>query len=776
MTLFLCEKGTQVDALAQAMGIRKNGKDAKGRYNGKDIVITPLAGHIMRLKNFQEYDEKFKNISWIEMVNKKYIPYFPSPFKKIVKSKKDGKRVMNGKTVYTDYPSIFKNVKSYIDQADEIVLTPDPDNEGVTLAMEVIHYCEATNKVVGLVSMNKLEISALKKSLQQIDKTHYKNMWSAGELRAEYDWSFGMNLTVATTALLGRGTVLHIGGVKLPTIRLVVERDTQFEKFKKAYYYNVKTVVKKDNREFVITFNAKYDKKESAENLLQFLNSQKSLTISSYSEKEKKKEAPLPFTKTGLQSYVSKKYGINMDVSNKILQSLYDRKIMSYPRTGCQYYSTALYEETDDILKAIKSGGMFVDIINNIKPPYKKSKAFNDKEVDKHSHTALAPTSYISSMNDVEKKIYESVAKRYISQFLDPYRYLHIEGKSTISFNGDNIEGVFSDKITIDEGWQKIEKVDTIKYERDLPSLKSGDIVEIVKSEIVEVETKPKPRFTDDSLLSAMENIARFYDDPLIKKQLKDSGIGTEATRDIIIKELISKGYFEREGKKIISTQKARKLIDILPEDMTNPINRAKMEERLKKILERSITPDDFRKDYKDFVIKCFNDLKGLSCDSNNIITSKPSKKMQDYAKSLAKRNGIKLSKEDLNSREKLSEIIDKYKSDSYKLSDKVQQMLDKIVDKLDESDKISSLRKKDELTKDEFKFIMDKISKFLDSNKNSKTYSLSEKQKRVIQNPKSKAPNNIIKLSKKEQLTYQEYRKVREWMDKFFKKFNNNK
>ena len=763
MTVYLTEKGSQVKALAKVMKLKMERNIAKGKYNGEDVVIVPLAGHILRLYKPHEYREEFGKMTWKQLVEEGLIPFIPDQFKKRVneKSKERG----------TDYQKIFKRVKEYLNKADKIILAPDPDNEGVTLAMEVVDLTRNKNKVTGLIRMNKLEPTSLKKELNRIDSNHYKRMYLAGNLRAEYDWSFGMNLTMAATALLAKNTILHIGGVKLPTIRLVVERDKEFENFKKKFYYNVRAEVEKDGKVFSVLFKTQFDKKEDADKLAEEIRKAGKLTVTEHKEQNKTKEPPLPFTLTKLQAALNRMYNMNSDKVLKIVQALYDRGLESYPRTGCEYYSTGLYNEIPNIinnnLAKYKEYKEFIE--KYLKNKYRKGRAFNDKEVDKYSHTALAPTEKYGEMSFDEFKVFDTVTRRFLAQIAPLMEYLSITGK--VSFKDKT--GTYSQSIITFPGWYDVEKQkneEDISKERIISKLKKGDILTVKKVETVEVETKPKPRFTEATLLEAMEKIARFYDDPLIKEMLKDGGIGTEATRTKILQDLFKGGYFVKQGKKIISTEKARKLMEILPDEMTSPVRRAEMEKYLKDILD-GINPEKFRKMYRDFVHQSYQALLKIAKNENAKISGAPTKKMVDYAKYLAKKYGFKLTKEDLLSRTKIEEIIKKYgnNNNEYILSDKQKKLIEDNIDIL--SDEEKRLLNKEKLTKEEYQKLQKTINKiFKEKNKNKK-YVLTEKQRNILMKNKKRLSKTAQKLLDKNELTYSQYITIQKEMKKIFKK-----
>jgi DNA topoisomerase-3 len=770
MKLYITEKGSQVEALAKALGIKKQGKIAKG----KDIIIAPLAGHILTLKKPDEYKNSgIKGVSWNKLVEDGKIPFIPKTFERRVKTKQEGKRVVGGSTTYTDYPQIFADMKSYIEQADEVFLAPDPDNEGVALAMEVVDMCKGASKVQGLVNMNKLDDKSMKEAIKpaNIDKDRYKRMYEAAQLRAQYDWSFGMNLTIAATAQLAQGTVLHMGGVKLPTMRMVVERDLAFEGHKANYFYNLEAKVKFNDQEFLIKFNPKFENESDIKALKDVITKGGFLDIKQHSEAIKKKQPPLPMTLTDLQSAASKKYSFKLKKTSDIAQSLYDKKFQSYPRTESNYYSSGFFEDVPDILAELSKNSTYKDIINNKLPPLKKNKSFNDKEVDKTSHTALAPTAEFGSISQDEQKVYDIVAKRFLIQFMELYEFKNINGVVDVKVGDRVIPGKYIENITTNLGWQELERIDSIKYDKDrvIPNLKKGDRVQVISCDIKKVETKPKPRFQDGSLVVGMEKIANIYDDPKIKEHLKESGIGTSATREGIVTELFKQGYFEYAGKSIKSTEKCRKLIDILPEKTTSPINRAVLESQLKEVVTGDLTFTEFEDKIKAFIQEGYDSIL-LEGKGGPKIVGQLSKKQIEFAKSLAKNNNIELSAKDLKDNSKLASIIKEYANSGGNNGFTISPKIKKIIE--DNGDaKIKSYLDKDKLTKEEYQVVNDWVKNFFDNI----TYRLSEGQLRVLKDDrnKDKLTKTVAKLIEKDYLKPEEYKKVKANLDKIFASFS---
>ena len=611
--LYITEKPSQIAPLKAAL--KKANLD-------NNISIVALAGHILRLYNFQEYDKSMDD-QWYNLVINNKIPFFPKEIKKRVKVKSSF--MMKNKKITSDYQKKFKDVQEQINRADKIILAPDPDNEGATLAMEVIQKANALNKVIGMINMSKLDITSLTREVKITNKLNYNAMFAAGEARAYYDQVFGFNATIAATIFLGKGQLLQIGGVKLPTIKMVVMRDEEIDKHTESFYYTIKAIGVKDNIEFPINIytkdnkEKKYDNYKQAQDIFnQISHDGKSQgTITLFTEKEKLSAPPKPYSLTDLQAISNKKLKLKAKDTLLIAQKLYiDYKIQSYPRTDSNYYSEGEYQNapsTLQILSKIEEYNKYIQTINLSNLP--KRKIFNDNKID--AHTALSPTQEITNekyaiLSDNEVGIFNLVVTRYIIQFMKDYKSLELKAQGLIK---DDILFDFSESVTLDIGYKITENFKPTK--RTIPSFQNNDPIQIKNIEIVKTKTKPKPRFTEASLLQAMEKIYRFFDDEEIKKQLGEKGIGTPATRASILEDLKTarKGqepYLKLDKNKLISTNKARELIKTLPNKISSPILRANMENSLKQIEKGNIEKEAYLRQVKIQVTKIIEEIKSV--------------------------------------------------------------------------------------------------------------------------------------------------------------------
>jgi DNA topoisomerase-3 len=606
MTLYITEKPSQVQALDLALKANKI----------EDYKIVSLAGHLLSLFDFKDYGVEGK---WNELIELKQVPFFPKNFEKKVKP--DSKFMRNGKEVTYSYRDKIDEIKPILISANKIILATDPDNEGVVLALEILEKFNVAKNICGMINMSKLDLSSLKREVLITNRIGWINMFEAGEARAEYDWTFGMNTTIAATVKFGNGNLLNLGGVKLPTLRMVVDRDKEFEIFKEIPYFTILAKARFEEGVFLVKIQAG-DERFSSENLAKdLLNKLRKndfkMSVIEFTEVAKTTAPGKPYSLTDLQSVANKRYKLTASQTLELAQKLYqDIKIQSYPRTDSNYYAEGEFELAQDTLKALSSIDSFKSVIDSIDMGnLVKRKIFDDSKIE--AHTALSPLASITAeaflkLGDVERKIFLLVAERYIIQFMQDYKYLEIKGKAS----DDEILITFGENLALEKGFKSFandgeyEEEESETAQRTIPSLQKGDIIEILEDsiEIKQGFTKPRPRFKEASLLQAMEKVHRFFEDKEVKEHLGDGGIGTPATRAKILEELKTAKsgdtpYLELNQKgELVSTEKARFLMSILPDEVTSPLMRAKMERQLKEIIKGENTKKRYIEEVNEFV------------------------------------------------------------------------------------------------------------------------------------------------------------------------------
>jgi DNA topoisomerase-3 len=631
--VYLTEKDSQVEALAPVLGCKYEKKWYPAYSQDKKIAIVPLQGHLIELYKFpQDYDEGFKE--W----NDKTVFCFPKEFKT-----KPKKRTMD----------LLNRAVEHLKNAKKVIIASDFDNEGAALAMRVIEYAKAENKVSHMLEMGSMDENALKNAIENPINIPYREMANAGYARAYIDWAEGMTLSRAQTLFLARKKIVMVfGGVKSPLINMVVERDLQFENHKSLKYwyltgavsakgktFNVNVirkeeVIKKDKKgkeKKEIKDFKEISSKEKAEELKKEIEEKGTFLIENFMKKNKSENPPQLYDLTSLQAELAAKFNLIPEQSLEIAQVLYDRfKIQTYPRTAIKYLKEEEYDAVPNILKNL-SQVMYSNFIEKIlsNPIPKRKSIFNSAKVT--SHGGLAPTTknlkeVINSLNELQKNTFDLVAKRYVANFMPSYEFEEISGEIHLF---DNYYMTFKENKPMKAGYKEIYQKDIVSkiesYQREIPDLEKGEEVKVESLTINEGESKPKARFTMETLLRSMENISNLYpDDPIVKEYLGDSGIGTPATRSAIIKELMTPDKEDQEpwliqkGKQIISTQRARELIKVVPKEIVSPVKRAKLNQDLQKIEKGEIELEDFLEDYKDKLKESVEVIKKHGEDPNN--------------------------------------------------------------------------------------------------------------------------------------------------------------
>lgn len=566
-------------------------------------IVTWLFGHILRQAEPQEYSEKYKK--W----NAADLPIIPAKWEL---------RVANS------CEKQFAIVKNLIDKADEIVHGGDPDREGQLLVDEVLDYI-GNKKPVRRILLNALDEASIKKALGHLeDNKKFFNLKQSALARARADWLIGMNLSRAYTLAarrMGHGKiVLPIGRVKTPTLSLVVRREREIENFKPVAYYTLKAIFEHANGIFAAQWKPKdtmagldsenrlIDKAIATQKLKEFNTAPYLAKISSYQKTKKQEAPPLPFSLSTLQVLAGKMYGYAPQLVLDTAQSLYEKKLTTYPRSDSEFLPTNQLGDAAKIIKNISSlsGENIAKWAANADTT-KKSRAWNDKKIT--AHHAIIPTTVAAnwvSLSTTEQNIYRLVARAYIAQFYP----LHIYDQTKVEIDYKDELFTASGRTERELGWKEMyqtkkkiaEGEENLGEEGDstdgiLPAMQKNDEVVYRKGELTERQTKPPVRFTASTLLAGMKEIHKYVKNPDAKKQLKDVyGIGTEATRATIIDDLIKRKFIKSEGKKkyLVPTPAAYLLVDALPDEMTYPDSTAIWEDRLHSMSEGEGTLDEF--------------------------------------------------------------------------------------------------------------------------------------------------------------------------------------
>lgn len=589
-TLVVAEKPSVGRDIAKVLGASKKGD---GFLYSEEYIVSWAIGHLVTLFDPEDYDPVLKG--W--KINT--LPIIPQEIKlKGVKSTKSQliilKKLMNDKDV------------------SEIVCATDSGREG-ELIFRYIYSIIKCKKKVKRLWISSMTDTAIKNGFANLrDSQEYDNLYQSAKCRSEADWLVGINATRAYT--IRYKALLSIGRVQTPTLAIITERQKEIDMFVSKDYWTVKAVFEKDaecrytgiwidkNEETSIF------EREKAEMVVEKVTG-KTGEIKSVTSEEKKQPPQLLYDLTELQRDANKKYGFSAKKTLGIAQDLYEkRKMITYPRTDSRYLPGDMTSKLNNIISKlnVEPYAEYVSYIQSLPSLPITKRIIDDSKIS--DHHAIIPTEAnvnLSPLSADEKKIYDLVTRKFLQAFY-PYYIYSITKIITVS-----CDEYFLTKGTtvIQKGFMELYKDDKKEGDNEpvLPVVKQGDVLEVKEVDLEQKKTKPPKAYTEASLLSAMENAGRFVEDESIKEQMKESGIGTPATRAAIIERIIEVGYIERKGKTLAPTQKAMNLIEIVPRELKSPETTGKWEKGLNLIAKGKMDPARFMESinrYVNYIVK----------------------------------------------------------------------------------------------------------------------------------------------------------------------------
>ena len=584
MRLFIAEKPSLGRAIADVLP--KPHKKGEGFIEtAQGDVVTWCIGHLLEQAEPDAYDAAFKQ--W----RMDHLPIVPSQWQLVAKPKTKAQLAV---------------IKRLIKQADCVVNAGDPDREGQLLVDEVIDFLGyPKTKPVQRCLISDLNPPAVRRALDKLrDNKEFVPLAVSALARSRADWLYGINMTRAYT-LLGRkggcGELLSVGRVQTPLLGLVVRRDLEIEAFVPKPFYEVLAHLVTDNNE---RFSAKWLPSEAclpwqdeegrvlnralAAKVVERIQGQPAL-VEEVEEQARKQAAPLPYNLSSLQIDAAKRFGMDAKRVLDVCQSLYERhKLITYPRSDSRHLPSEHFNRAPQVREAIAATAPALARAVNEADGRIRSKAWNDGKVD--AHHAIIPTEKRGnegSLGADEAKLYGLIARQYLLQFYPPFEYN--DSKVLLRLAG----GLFQAKARriLKAGWKAllgVEEDDDEEKAGTLPALKKGEQLLCERGELLEKMTQPPKPFTDATLLAAMTGIARYVQDPEIRKTLRETdGLGTEATRAGIIDLLFKRRFLVRQGKSIKATPTGRALVQVLPASATTPDMTALWEQSLGQIAER---------------------------------------------------------------------------------------------------------------------------------------------------------------------------------------------
>lgn len=524
-----------------------------GYFEGNGYQVTWTFGHLCCLKEPQDYTDLWKRWSLAAL------PMIPQRFGiKLIED--DG------------YKKQFKVIESLIAGADEVINCGDAGQEG-ELIQRWVYQKALCNKPVKRLWISSLTDESIREGFQQLqDSSNFDNLYFAGLSRAIGDWILGMNATRLYTLKyrdLGSSNVLSIGRVQTPTLALIVSRQREIENFVPEDYWEIKT--KYRDTIFNSTrgkFKTEGAASEIVENIKEF-----PLTVTSVSKKKGKEAPPRLFDLTSLQVECNKKFGYSADETLRLIQSLYEKKVTTYPRVDTTFLSDDIYPKIPGIMQAMKPyAGLTQPVLADKLP--KTKKVFDNSKVT--DHHAIIPTNVDPAsvfLTREEKLVYDLVAKRFIAAFYPDCEF----STTTVMAKVNDYEFKATGKEILKDGWRVIYNKDKSQVADDKESDDddNGIMPTFVEGEsgphepsLLKKTTQPPKNYTEGTLLRAMETAGKFVDDDELRDAMKENGIGRPSTRASIIETLHKRHYIAKQRKSLVATPAGIQLIDTIKEEL----------------------------------------------------------------------------------------------------------------------------------------------------------------------------------------------------------------
>ena len=538
----IAEKPSVARDIARIVGANSK-QDGYMECNG--YLVTWAMGHLIALAMPETYG--------FSTYKAEDLPIRPNPFQLVVRQVRKDKE-------YISDPAALKQLKvirSCFDKVDRIIVATDAGREGELIFRYIYQHLNCC-KPFERLWISSLTDKAIREGLANLKPgSSYDNLYYSAKARSEADWLVGINASRALS--IARRGGYSLGRVQTPTLAMVCRRYIENRDFSSVPYWKLSVLTEKEGLSLKAIGGKDYEGEASAQTALATLRSQSQLTVESVVRKEAGTPPPLLYDLTALQKDANRRHGFSADKTLSIAQSLYEKKVTTYPRTGSRYISEDVFEEVPVLLRKIG-----IPLSN----PLNRHSVDNAKVTDHH---AIIPTGETpSGLLADETTIYQMVVNRFIEAFSPDSEEERMQVRFT---DGTNI---FTWKAyrQISLGWKVVQKDKEVEAEKkedgkeqilsSLPNLTEGEVLSLVNVEITEHKTKPKPLYTEATLLSAMENAGKEVKEDDKRKAMAECGIGTPATRANIIETLILRDYIRRDKKAIIPTEKGLAVYEIV--------------------------------------------------------------------------------------------------------------------------------------------------------------------------------------------------------------------
>ena len=598
MKTIIAEKPSVAREIARIVGATKR---QDGYFEGSGYAVTWAFGHLVQLAMPDGYG--------IRGFVRDNLPVIPDTFTLIPRQVKTEKGYKPDSSVVSQ----IKTITRLFNQSDQIIVATDAGREGELIFRYLYHYIGCTTPFVRLW-INSLTDKAIREGLRNLEAgSKYDNLYLAAKARSESDWLVGINGTQALSIAAGHGTY-SVGRVQTPTLAMVCARYWENRRFTPEAFWQLHIAADGGNGEVVkFSSSEKWKEKEPATELYNKIKETGTATVTKAERKEKTEDTPLLYDLTTLQKEANAKHGFTAEQTLEIAQKLYEKKLITYPRTGSRYIPEDVFAEIPKLLAFI---GSLPEWNGKLQPKAVPTRRSLDggKVTDHHALLVTGEKPLFLSKED--STVYHMIAGRMLEAFSEKC----VKDTATVTAECAGVEFVAKGSIIRQAGWRAVygkengEENNSQEETAAIPCWQEGDTLALKAASITEGKTKPKPLHTEATLLSAMETAGKEIEDDALRQAMKDCGIGTPATRASIIETLFKRGYMERCKKSLVPTEKGLALYSVVKAmRIADVAMTGEWEKELARIERGELPADDFRRKIEAYTREITSEL--LSCD-----------------------------------------------------------------------------------------------------------------------------------------------------------------
>ena len=602
MKTIIAEKPSVAREIAGLVGA----SDKKDGYlTGNGYFVTWAFGHLIGLGMPEDYG--------ISGFDKASLPILPNPFLLTVRKVKKDK----GYTADAGALKQLKIIDQLFSRSDSIIVATDAGREGELIFRYIYEHLKC-KKPFERLWISSLTEKAIKKGFDNLkDGKEFDGLYQAAQGRSRADWLVGINATQALSIAAGNG-VYSLGRVQTPTLALICKRYLENKNFSVKKYWQIQLLHHKAGIDFKSLSKTKWEDQKLADDTLKAIQRSDTATITSVETKSVTEQPPLLFDLTGLQKEANKKLNLSAEETLNIAQSLYEKKFITYPRTGSKYIPEDMWAEIPNLVRALQDRETCKQAVAKVKWGRFNKRIVNDLRVTDH-HGLLITDKIPSALNAKENAVYDMIAFR----LLEAISQACIKELTDIAIQALHYDFMAKSCKIMEAGWRSIKGIfsdDDTEPVQDLPELKKGDELKIKEATVLEKQTKPPVLYTEAGLLSAMESAGKEIENEDERKALQNIGIGTPATRAAIIETLFTRNYIQRKKKSLIPTEKGLQVYELVKDrKIADVAMTAEWELSLQKIENNEADAGAFQKEMETYASSITNELLQTSIAQNNL-------------------------------------------------------------------------------------------------------------------------------------------------------------